>query len=135
MEEVLQGVRGMRQSMLDMHRTRAQASFARVVGSALRGLSAAVDDTLEATSRRSALLPASILACCHKVRGTRLYTILLLYQEVGNIMQIISFSGRALCCFVFVSLANNDTVLTPSPPKPVSYITSSADLSSHAILH
>eukprot|EP00903_Cladosiphon_okamuranus_P012797 g11961.t1 len=70
MEEVLQGVRGMRQSMLDMGRTRAQASFARVVGSALRGLSAAVDDTLEATSRRSALLPASILACCHGDRHT-----------------------------------------------------------------
>lgn len=69
MEQVLQGVRGMRQSMLDMHRTRAQASFARVVGSALRDVSAAVDDSLEATSRRSALLPASILACCH--RGAR----------------------------------------------------------------
>ncbi|CAN0374166.1 unnamed protein product, partial [Ectocarpus sp. 12 AP-2014] len=66
MEQVLQGVRGMRQSMVDMHRTRAQASFSRVVGSSLRDVSRAVDDTLEATSRRSALLPASILACCHR---------------------------------------------------------------------
>lgn len=80
MEEVLQGVRGMRQSMLDMHRTRAQASFSRVVGSALRGLAAAVDDTLEATSRRSALLPASILACCHRVS-----------------VRIVSLGGSALC--------------------------------------
>ncbi|CAN0276115.1 unnamed protein product, partial [Ectocarpus fasciculatus] len=64
MEQVLQGVRGMRQSMVDMHRTRAQASFSRVVGSSLRDVSSAVDVTLEATSRRSALLPASMLACC-----------------------------------------------------------------------
>ncbi|CAN0403241.1 unnamed protein product, partial [Ectocarpus sp. 12 AP-2014] len=66
MEQVLQGVRGMRQSMVDMHRTRAQVSFSRVVGSSLRDVSKAVDVTLEATSRRSALLPASILACCHR---------------------------------------------------------------------
>lgn len=91
MEEVLQGVRGMRQSMLDMHRTRAQASFARVVGSALRGLSAAVEESLEATSRRSALLPASVLACCHRVSAAK------------RVVAIISLGGRTFTRCLCVS--------------------------------
>lgn len=96
MEEVLQGVRGMRQSMLDMHRTRAQASFARVVGSALRGLSAAVDDTLEATSRRSAVLPASILACCHRVSGAG--------ADKPSYLRACCQSAEYLCCMCVCSL-------------------------------
>lgn len=96
-EDVLQGVRGMRQSMLDMHRTRAQTSFARVIGSALRGLSAAVDDSLEATSRRSALLPASILACYRKVRG-------------GGGWQIVAILLGVVLCYVVLCIVS--TVLT-----------------------
>eukprot|EP00904_Undaria_pinnatifida_P008100 jgi/Undpi1/441/HiC_scaffold_1.g00437.m1 len=62
MEQVLQGVRGLRQSLSAMHRTRAQASFAAAIGSSLREVAEAVDESLEAASKRTTLFSSTLLA-------------------------------------------------------------------------
>lgn len=54
----------MRQSLTHMNRTRAQASFATVVGPALRGVAHAVDGSLDAASRRTDYIPAMPMGCC-----------------------------------------------------------------------
>lgn len=89
MEQVLQGVRGMRQSMSDMHRTRAQASFAGVVGPALREVSKAVNEVLETTSRRTAWLPAMLFGSCQDV-----------HKEVGGWGPGVGVLGRG-CVLTF----------------------------------
>lgn len=89
----------MRQSMQDMHRTRAQASFSRFLILALREVSSAVDETLDVASRRSALLPASILTCCDPTAGVSL----LLYEIID--------ASRGMGGFVLLEMHG------PEPPR------------------
>ncbi|CAN0069118.1 unnamed protein product, partial [Laminaria digitata] len=61
-EQVLQGVRGLRQSLSYMHRTRAQALFAGAIGLSLKEVAKAIDECLEASSKRTAFLSPSALS-------------------------------------------------------------------------
>ncbi|CAM9216113.1 unnamed protein product [Ascophyllum nodosum] len=66
LDQVLQGVRGMRESLWLMHRTRAQASFAKVVGPAFQGVSDAIAASLEEMSTEEAWMPALTTKCCQR---------------------------------------------------------------------
>lgn len=71
MNQVLQDVRGMRQSLSNIHRTRAQASFAEVVAPSLRRVSEEVTTSLHIISTNVSKLIALPIPRCQASRSYR----------------------------------------------------------------
>lgn len=77
-----------------MHRTRAQASFAAAIGSSLREVAEAVDESLEAASKRTTLFSSTLLAydrqviCTHLPREAAFLTIPLELRTSGVIVSL-----------------------------------------------